>query len=122
MYVFSGINNTTCKLYVPNGSKSLYQAAYQWEDFTNIFEFTTDVPDVNSENIKLYPNPVLDYLSVSGIDGKVLVTISDLNGKTVLTKQITGNENIAVSALPQGLYIVKLRTDESVIEKKMMKK
>lgn len=120
--VFYNVNKTTCTIYVPNGSKSLYQAAYQWEDFTNIFEFTTDVPDVNSENIKLYPNPVLDYFSLSGIEGKASVTISDLNGKTVLTKQITCNENIAVSTLLKGLYIVKLKTDDSVIERKMMKK
>lgn len=38
--VFSGINTTTCILYVPAGSKSLYQTAEQWRDFTNIMEAT----------------------------------------------------------------------------------
>jgi hypothetical protein len=36
--VFDGINLSTCKLYVPSGSKSAYQAASQWKDFVNIIE------------------------------------------------------------------------------------
>jgi hypothetical protein len=36
--VFSNVNKVTCILYVPAGSKSAYQAAKQWKDFTNIVE------------------------------------------------------------------------------------
>ena len=35
---FFEVNKTTCKLYVPLGSKSLYQAAQNWKDFENIVE------------------------------------------------------------------------------------
>lgn len=36
--VFNNVNKTSCTLKVPAGKKSLYQAANQWKDFTNIVE------------------------------------------------------------------------------------
>lgn len=36
--VFSGIDKTKCTLFVPFGSKSLYQAEDNWKDFQNIIE------------------------------------------------------------------------------------
>jgi len=36
--VFTGVNKSTCTLYIPFGSKSAYQAANQWKDFVNIIE------------------------------------------------------------------------------------
>ena len=40
-YVFYNINKTTCLLYVPYGSKSLYASLTQWKDFANIVENAT---------------------------------------------------------------------------------
>ncbi len=39
--VFDYIDKAKCTLYVPIGSKSLYAAAYQWEEFTNTEESST---------------------------------------------------------------------------------
>lgn len=36
--VFDYVNKNNCMLFVPAGSKSLYQAANQWKDFVNIVE------------------------------------------------------------------------------------
>ena len=36
--IFQGVNKTTCGLVVPTGSKSAYQAANYWKDFSNITE------------------------------------------------------------------------------------
>ena len=38
--VFNNVNKTICTLYVPAGSKAAYQAANQWQDFTNIIEMS----------------------------------------------------------------------------------
>lgn len=118
---FININKTLCTLYVPINSKALYQAANEWKDFVNISEFTTAVNMVNNENIKLYPNHVIDYFSLSGINYKASLTILDLNGKTLLAKPITDNENIAVGTLSKGMYIVKIITNNGIIERKIMK-
>lgn len=34
--VFEGVDQSSCTLYVPEGSINLYQAAEVWKDFTNI--------------------------------------------------------------------------------------
>jgi len=41
LYVFNGVNKTTCILYVPSSIVSLYQSANQWKDFTNIRSINT---------------------------------------------------------------------------------
>ncbi len=41
--VFKFVNTSYCSLYVPSGSKSAYQAAYQWNDFTNIIELGNSI-------------------------------------------------------------------------------
>ncbi|MGE5395801.1 MAG: leucine-rich repeat protein [Candidatus Saccharibacteria bacterium] len=48
-YVFSSINKTFCTLYVPTGTKSLYAAAYQWKDFTNIVEINPPVAHAGND-------------------------------------------------------------------------
>jgi hypothetical protein len=46
--VFSDVNKNTCTLYVPYGSKIVYQAAAQWKDFKNIVELPNQAPVANS--------------------------------------------------------------------------
>jgi hypothetical protein len=120
--VFNNVNKTTCTLYVPIGSKSVYQVSNQWNDFTNIVETTTAIPTIKDASINLYPNPITESFQISGIVGTALMTMSDLNGKTILTKQVIGNENISVGTLPKGVYILKVITNEGTIERKVVKK
>jgi uncharacterized protein (TIGR02145 family) len=53
--VFSDVNKATCTLYVPFGSKALYTAANQWNDFTNIVEMDEIIPVLSST---LTPSPI----------------------------------------------------------------
>ncbi len=46
--VFDNINKYTCTLYVPYGSKTSYQSANQWKDFTNIVEMSGILLSKNS--------------------------------------------------------------------------
>jgi len=41
--IFKNVDQNNCKLYVPYGSKSMYQSAPQWKDFTNIIELGLSV-------------------------------------------------------------------------------
>jgi len=121
--VFYNVSKTTCILYVPTGSKVLYQTADQWQDFTNIVEFTTAVPALSDGgSIQVYPNPVTDGFRIKGIEGISLLQLTDVNGKMLLTKQVTGNETITVNNLPQGMYIIKIITSEGMTERKLVKK
>ena len=73
-------------------------------------------------SISLYPNPTTDYFQIIGVEDTVLLTISDLKCRVLLTKQIISSENISVITLPKGVYIAKIKTSTSTVEKKLVKK
>ena len=118
--IFSGVS-TKCTLYVPSGTKSAYQAANQWKDFTNIIEMTTAVPTFSNTKVNLYPNPMIESFQISGIEGTSTVSVYDLNGKTLFSKQVMAKENISVATLPKGIYIAKIITSDTTIERKIVK-
>jgi hypothetical protein len=73
------------------------------------------------ENLKIFPNPATDFFNISGLEEKATICIADLNGRLLLTKQISVNETIPVHSLLPGLYFVKVITDAGTIKKKLVK-
>jgi hypothetical protein len=68
----------------------------------------------------IYPSPALDKLFIrSGYNGNATITIYDIQGKQVLTTQIS--EQIDISSLSKGIYFVKLTAPAKVIINKMVK-
>ena len=120
--VFDGVNKTTCTLSVPNGTKSTYQAALQWKDFTIIAEAVTALPALNDESIYIYPNPVTDGFQIKGIEGIADFRLIDLYGKLLLQKQVRVNENVSVSTLPTGMYMINISNNGVSYQKKVIKK
>ena len=72
--------------------------------------------------IIVYPNPVVDAFQVSGLEGMVTVSVTDLNGKVILSKQIPANEKVFINALPGGIYILKIKAIGGTIFRKVVKK
>jgi hypothetical protein len=90
--VFYAVNIYACTLYVPAGSKNAYQAALIWGDFLNIVEMApTALPTLISESVNIYLNPVMDGFQIDGLEGTGTLTLTDLNGKALLTKQVMAN-------------------------------
>jgi len=69
---------------------------------------------------KIYPNPATDAFQITGIEGTILVTVSDLNGRLLLSKEITSNENISLSCLPNGLYLVGIKSNNATKTEKLI--
>ena len=120
--VFDNVNKSTCKLYVPLGTKALYRAAYLWQDFANIIEMPTAVPTLNSDKIKINLDPVSESIIIQGIEGICNISIYNLDGKAMLCKQVQPNENTSISNFPRGLYIVRINTKKETIDLKVLKK
>ena len=120
---FDGMNTNTCVLNVPVGTALLYKNCTGWRDFfANIVETTTAISNITNASINLYPNPITESFQISGLEGMGTITLSDLNGKIILLKQVFGNENISVGTLSKGIYILKIITNEGTIERKVVKK
>jgi hypothetical protein len=95
-------------------------------DFTSIWSISSTVNDgypylrgqnytgvdnvISSSNVFIYPNPAAETFRMSGIDGNVTILMFDLYGRTVLAKEITADEPVAVNSLPVGIYIVSVKS------------
>jgi len=122
-YVFYNVNKTTCTLYVPIGSRALYQAANQWKDFINIVEVnTTNSKNINQINVNIFPNPIANYFQVSGLKGISLMQLTDLTGKILLQKKVSANENVSVASLSKGVYMINLTNNGVTYQIKVIKK
>jgi hypothetical protein len=64
------------------------------------------------ELFQVYPNPANKQVQIASLK-KGTFTLSDLNGRVHLTKQVEplSDQEIDISALPRGLYIYQMRTD-----------
>lgn len=105
-WVFFGINNTECKLYVPRGSREAYQFAFGWMNFINIIEddAATGIANVNpnKSNIVIRNNMLL----ISSLSENEVLTVIDLKGK-VLYSQVCHDEKISIKLPSSGVYLVK---------------
>jgi len=82
---------------------------------------TTGLSDEKISSITLYPNPAIDDLQIKYLDGVGSFTLSDLSGRQLINKKITNDELVSVSALPKGIYIIKITSKDGTIEKKVVK-
>lgn len=80
----------------------------------------TSVEENLSDDIHLYPNPTSDILRVSG-ENIHSVEINNMLGANILSIANPGHV-IDVSALPQGIYIVKISTNNGIYVKKIIKR
>lgn len=61
---------------------------------------------LNDKIFTVYPNPAKDIINVH-LNGTAVVSVVGQSGKIVLTKNITSQDAINVSALPAGIYYIK---------------
>jgi len=82
----------------------------------------TALEDVLESTIAIYPNPVKEYLYVTGVEeGLVLLTLVDISGRSLLVQTVANNQYVNISSLPSGAYIVKLQAKDKIIAKKIQK-
>lgn len=83
--------------------------------------FTIGIAEIKAEDIvaKVYPNPVSNALNVETMEKVEDIILYDVLGKEVL--RTTKTNNIDVSNLNNGLYILKLITEKGIGEYKIVK-
>ena len=116
-------NNTITNRYLLN-------TLPQWTiSNTTLYDFNTITLDLDQfiakndeKNIKIYPNPTTNNISIEllGDDGVKEVLFFDISGKLVKLEYIN---NIDVSTLSAGTYLLKIKTQSNKIyHSKMVKK
>ncbi|MCH8330015.1 MAG: carboxypeptidase regulatory-like domain-containing protein [Bacteroidetes bacterium] len=90
-----------------------------------IAEHSTAVIEPITGEISIAPNPAMQYVTISMKDIKrdISINIFDLQGRSVMFESVS-NTRIAgldVSKLADGLYIIEVRTDDSISRNKLLK-
>jgi hypothetical protein len=85
----------------------------------------TTVEEIKTENgITIIPNPSNDKITISSsaIIGVTQLSIFNVSGEKVIERQLTETETqINISALPRGVYFVRLQNEKMVEVGKMVK-
>ena len=92
---------------------------------TASFEEELQQVNRNAGVVKIYPNPVTDYLNISvlgNVDSKSVLSFFDAKGVLVRTITMTSNlQRINVADLPKGVYLIKLNNGEGNLSSKFVK-
>lgn len=113
-------NNQLCfQLMAPNSKLEI-----EVNDNSLCKTFTiTGIKNETLTNLKVYPNPISDYLILEQPDlGEKNVEIVDINGK-VLIKRVSSEQTIRIETanFKPGLYIVKIKMGEKINTQLVMK-
>jgi hypothetical protein len=72
--------------------------------------------------INFYPNPADDLITVSSdCGGAYQITVTDVRGISLLTREGRGKSSINISHLPQGVYLIEISNNERSITRKLLK-
>ena len=83
---------------------------------------TLSIDNFNSDNFKIYPNPVKNSLYINLKTPNVTsIEIYSILGKKVLVKVINDSSEINTEQLSSGVYIMKITQNNTTISKKLIK-
>jgi poly(3-hydroxybutyrate) depolymerase len=75
--------------------------------------------ELESPDIFVYPNPASQYLKI-GNAKNAEYTLFDNSGRSVLTGEISDKEDINISALKNGLYLLRVNKEDTELSKKIL--
>lgn len=79
------------------------------------------INNISENSFSVYPNPADNYLIIDGIYTDEMVSIMDISGKLIMNTKSNGN-NIDISALNAGLYIISINQNNNIHYTKFIKK
>lgn len=88
----------------------------------NGFQWALTTPETYSKEIKIYPNPVSQFLFIENMPENATVQITDLLGRKILDiNTVIANESINTTVLSDGMYILKVQSGNTIISTKFIK-
>lgn len=69
--------------------------------------------------MKIYPNPTNSFITIEGFKNETLMEIFDLKGIRIFTKLISPVEQIDVSSLSRGVYLITFNSN-FILKKKLI--
>ena len=98
-YVFYGVPTSSCRLFVPKGTKSVYQSTDQWSDFINIEEMENGIinGDVNGDN----------EVNIADINSIINIILGgDVNDNIRKCADVNGDEEINIADINKVIDVI----------------
>lgn len=86
-------------------------------EFDICIENSTAVTEKQKANLRVYPNPTPNYISLSDNYFVKKIWISNILGKRVRTFQTSQENNYDISSLPDGIYLVSMVDEKNKVLK-----
>lgn len=85
------------------------------------FSFMSNQKFADANAVRVYPNPSSGLVYLSGIEAAIqALEVFDISGKKVMTAtNFTGN-NLDLAELRDGIYFIKMQTDQGILNKKIV--
>lgn len=96
----------------------LYKNNYS-ADCDFVPELPSSINSVEKEPVKIYPNPIEDFFTIESEAFIDKVDLLDLQGSVV--KTFTDNSPYFVGDLPKGIYFVRIKYNDKLLCKKIIK-
>lgn len=94
--------------------------------YVDTFSVSTvlSVKDFNKSGLLMYPNPVLDYITIENPENIQIkdYSVLDINGRVLVSKFYNATiEVIDLSNLTAGIYFINLNTEKGILSKKIIR-
>ena len=91
------------------------------QSMSDILDFVTGVNKISDKDIKMYPNPASDKITIEGIT-KAEIELFNLQGQVIKAISVSGNKtSMDISNITNGVYSIKIKTDRGIVVKKLLK-
>jgi len=82
----------------------------------------TSIAEQGLADVRMFPNPATDLVTLTGLDSEATVTLTDAMGREVATiANMNGRAEYATDHLTPGAYIVRVATDAATRSFRLMK-
>lgn len=122
-YKYDENNNLVAEKFYGTLESVVPEARWGYFHYYQDEKFTVSQNNANNinDNIKIYPNPTSQYISIDGIiDENVKISIVNIEGITVLSIENKYYQSIDLSALEKGIYFVKIAMISGNYTKKVL--
>jgi photosystem II stability/assembly factor-like uncharacterized protein len=110
------INTVTNEIYAATYGRGLWKSV--------VYDTTLSADSIELSNVEMHPNPATDKLNITlKKPSQLQVVVFDALGKVVYrehNKQVNATYSLNVSHLNQGVYFVKIQTQNGAVTKKLI--
>lgn len=82
---------------------------------------TANVDTNNIAGVSVYPNPSNSIINIANVEGLKSASIVDINGRTVKNVNFAGTNQVNISDLSNGVYMMTINSDKGSVTKKIVK-